>query len=316
MTDLLPITIFFALGLVLLLIAVESAGLPKIVRRCDADAKKKWKAAILVLKAAKRGLKDAERAGKDEAVVGSRRLAVTQGRINARTACEDFGKAVDRQVNAVRDWRRKPLDEAESAIEVFSCTLLKRMWASVASPTAMGIAGVVLFVVLVAAEVRYHEFFGLNLFPQLSEHPVFALLLGLLQVVLLFGLVPLFLAAGTVIVPPFTGLLLIMIADGTRALAAKGIAWVFLVACGRWAPCSYLALPMLDDAPAAQESGTDGRRARRLVEPAISFMGKYGARLILKDGTGSKPSLTLVSWFVVGISFLVVCYIAIGFEPG
>ena len=81
MTDLLPITIFFAIGLVLFLIAVECAGLPRIVRRCDAGAKKKWKAAILLLKAAERGLKDAERAGEDEAVVESRRLAVTHGRL-------------------------------------------------------------------------------------------------------------------------------------------------------------------------------------------------------------------------------------------
>lgn len=307
---------FFAIGFVLLLIVVEGARLPRIVRRCDAGAKKKWKAAILLLKAAKRGLRDAKRAGESEAVVRSRRLAVAQGRTDARTACGDFGEAVNRQVNAVRDWRRKPLEEAESAIEDFFWTLLKATWSSVASPTAMSVAGSALFLVLALTEVRYYEFFGFNVFPYLSDHPVLALLLGLLQVVLLFGLLPLLLATFTVIVPPWIGLLLIRTADGTRTLAAKGSARIFLVACRRWAPCSYLALPLLDETQAAPESGcTCNRRIRRLVEPAISFVGKYGARLVLKDGTGSKPSLTSVSWFVVGISFLVVCYIAVEFEP-
>ena len=318
MTDLLPITIFFAIGLVLLLIAVEGAGLPRIVPRCDAGAKKKWKAAILLLKAAERGLKDAERAGEDEAVVESRRLAVTHGRVNARTACEDFGKAVDRQVNAVRDWRRKPLEEAESAVEGFFCTLFKAAWSSVALPAAMGFAVSSLFLVLTLTEVRHYEFFGFNVSPYLSDHPVLAFLLGLLEIVLLFGLFPLLLATSTVTMPPLVGLLGIRAADGTRALVAKRIARVFLAACGRWAPCSYLALSLLDEASAdsASESGdADDRRVRRLVEPAISLAGKYGARLVLKGGTGSKPSLTSVSWFVVGISFLVMCYIAIEFEP-
>ena len=322
MTDLLPLIftiVRVVLIVVILLIVVEGAGLPRIVRRCDAGAKEKWKTAILSLKAAKRELKDAKKAREGDAVVESHRLAITQKRDNARTACEDFGKAVDRQVNAVQDWRRKPLDEAKSNIKKFFWKVYKETRARIVSPSVMSVAGLVLVSVLALIEVRYYEFFGFNVLPYLPDYSAPAVAVNFFQVLLLLGLLPLIFATFAVIVPPWTGLLLIRVVYGVRALAAKGIARVFLAVCNRWTPCGYyLALPLLDEASvdSAPKSGDDDDRGpRRLVKPVISFVGRHGSKLILKDGTDLRPSLTSVSRFIVGILFLVVCYIAIEFEP-
>ena len=115
MTELL---LFVTIGLVVLLIVVEVVGLSRIVRRCDADTKKKWKAAILSLRAANRGLRAASRAGDGEAVVESQ-LAVTQGREDARKACDDVRETVNVQADELRERRRKPLADATSALVKF-----------------------------------------------------------------------------------------------------------------------------------------------------------------------------------------------------
>lgn len=304
------------LALVLVLLLVESIGLVRIVRRCDADTKKKWKAAILSQKAAHRDLRAARRAGDGEAVVESQ-LAVTRGR-EARKACGDVRKKVGVQAAELRKQRREPLDEAESDIENFPETLWKATLGAFFSPTVAGVVGSVLLLVLALIEVRYYELFDFNVLPYLPDYPAPALLVGLLQVLLLLGLLPLIFAAFVVIVPPWAGLLLIMLVDGLRALAAKGIAWVFFAACGRWEPCSYLALSLLDEGSAGSTPKSDGTYDRPLVEPAISFVKKCGAWLILTDGTDStdsRSSLTVVSKFAIAILLLFVCYIAVDSEP-
>ena len=316
MTDLHLIMVLCTIGLAVLLIVVEGAGLPRIVRRCDADAKEKWKKAILSLRAAKRGLRDAKREGAGDVVVESRRLEVTQSRDNARTACEDFGKVVDHQVNGLRDRRRESLKEATAATTGFYRTELKAKWTRIGSPTVttvMSVAGPVLLLALASIQIRYYNLFGFDVLPYLPDYPAPALLLGLLQALLLLGLLPLFFIAGVVLVPPLALLLLIRIVDDVRALTAKGIARISLAACGRWAPCSYLALPLLDEAWADSVPGLDDaneRRIRRSVEAAILFVRKYGSKLI-----PNRMVLIGIWWSVIVILLIIVYYIAIEVEP-
>lgn len=308
MTELLLITI----GLAILLIAVESVGLRRLARRCDSET---WKEAIRSLKKAKEKLKEAKRAGEGDTVIESR-VELAQARKNTQEARKKFGKELNCQVNALWVRRREPLKNAACAIRCFSKSVRKATLASlerIVSPKAAGIATPpALLLVLALSEVRYYNLFDFNVLPYLADYPASALLLGVLQVLLLLGLSPLLFVASIVIVLPRAGLRLIRIVDGMRALVAKGIGWVFIAACGRWTPCSFLALQLLD-----QQSGdVDDSRSRRLVEPTIRFVGKYGSRLILKaDRPDSEPYLTSVAWFVVGALFFAVSYIAIELEP-
>lgn len=316
MTDLQLIMVLCTIGLAVLIV-VEGAGLPRIVRRCDAGAKEKWKTAILALKAAKRGLKDAKREGAGDVVVESRRLEVTQSRDNARTACEDFGEALDHQVNDLRDRRRESLNDAITATTNFYWTELKAKWTRIGSPTVKTVAsfaGPALLLALALILIRYYWLFDFSVLPYLPDYPAPALLLGFLHALLLLGFLPLIFVAGIMIVPPLVLLLLIGAVDAVRAMTAKGIARVSLVACGRWTPCSYLALPLLDEASADSVAGfgdANDRWIRRSVEAAIMFVRKYGSKLIPKN----RMVLIWSWWFAVVVSLIIVGYIAVEFEP-
>lgn len=300
MTDLSLVMVLFTftIGLVALLIVVESVGLSKLVRRCDAGEKTEWRNKILLLKAAVES-----------------RFEVTQARENVQEACKEFKKELDRQMDDLRVWRKKPLDKAAPAMGRFFGTLLRATWRSIASRTVVGVAGSGLLLTLVLIEIRSYELFRFDVFPYLLDFPVPAFLVGLLQVMLLLGLLPLIFATIAVTVPSWAVLRLIRTVDGTRALVAKGIASIYFSACDRWTQCSYLALPLLYDMSADSAPSSGGTHARRrLVEPVIWFL-RNGVRLIIKGRTSSKPKLTLVSMIVVGTLFLVVCYTAVKFEP-
>lgn len=297
MTALLLITI----GLAILLIAMEGVGLPRLVRRCDAGAKTDWRKAILSLKAAIRALKNAKKEGESDTVFESQ-SEVTRKRTSAREASANFRKAVNDQVNALRTTRRNRWTTAKTNLNKFLWSLLTATWSTVASGKVISVAGSVLLLVLAFIEVRYYEFFGFNVLPYLPDYPAHTLAVGLLQVFLLLGLLPLIFAAVIVTVPPSAGLLLMSIAHGMRALAAKGIAWAFLAACGRWTPCSYLALPLLEEAPV---DSVPSSRSGPVPSPTGQQIPVDKFKNITK----------LISRSTVGALFVVVCSIAVEFEP-
>lgn len=321
MTELLlPIMGYVTIGLVVLLIVVEVVGLSRIVRRCDADTKKKWKAAILSLRAANRGLRAASRAGDGEAVVESQ-LAVTHGREDARKACDDVREKVNVQADELRERRRKPLADATSALVKFVLrTLMTATLATVVGRATFAFAGTVLFLVLLSIQLLYYAQFDFNVLPYLADYSVPGLLTSLLQVSVLLVLLPFLLAGLVVLVPPLAGLLLVRGVDGIREAAANALAWLLFAACRRWTTCSHLALPLLDETSvgSAPESGsTDDHRRRRLVSPSISFVGNIGSLLIRKDGNGTSGAsrLSPFAWPLVAILFLFSCTVAVWVEP-
>lgn len=324
-----PALVAAAVGLALavVLLVVECAGLVRFVRRCDADTRKKWKTAILSLKAANRGLRAARRAGDGEAVVESR-LAVTHGREDARTACGDVREKVGVQAAELRKQRREQLDEATADLVKFVLRdLMTATWSTVSGRATLTAAGAVLLLVLLSIQLLYYAHFDFDVLQYLADYSMPALLQSLLQVSVLLVLAPLLLTASVVLAPPLAGLLLVRGVDGIRAAAANALARLLFAACRRWTTCSQLALPLLDaPAPAVSASengsGKDGkdRPVRRLVSPSISFVRDYGSKLLIrrdgKDGNDLTASrLSSFAWSLVAILFLFSCAVAVWVEP-
>lgn len=322
-----PALVAAAVGLALavVLLVVECAGLVRFVRRCDADTKKKWKAAILSLRAASRGLRAARRAGDGEAVVEGR-LAVTHGREDARKACGDVREKVGVQAAELQERRREQLVGATADLVKFVLRdLMTATWSTVSGRATLTAAGAVLLLVLFSIQLLYYAHFDFSVLQYLADYSMPALLQSLLQVSVLLVLAPLLLTASVVLAPPLAGLLLIRGVDGIRAAAANALARLLFAACRRWATCSQLALPLLD-APAVSASenggGQDGkdRPVRRLVSPSISFVRDYGSKLLIrKDGNDGNDlttsRLSSFAWSLVAILFLFSCAVAVWVEP-
>lgn len=319
MTELLlPIMGYVTIGLVVLLIVVEVVGLSRIVRRCDADTKKKWKAAILSLRAANRGLRAASRAGDGEAVVESQ-LAVTHGREDARAACDEVREKVNVRAAELRKQRRKPVVDATAALVKFVLrTLMTATLATVVGRATFAFAGTVLFLVLLSIQLLYYAQFDFNVLQYLADYSVPGLLKSLLQVSVLLVLLPFLLAGLVVLVPPLAGLLLVRGVDGIRAAAANALAWLLFTACRRWTTCSHLALPLLDETSVGSAPESGSTDDRRLVSPSISFVGNIGSKLLIrKDGNGTSGAsrLSPFAWPLVAILFLFSCTVAVWVEP-